>query len=50
MKKIEELMNNKKSLMTLQGCLEEDINKAENELGVKFSEEYKEYLKTYGVV
>ena len=36
------------SLMTLQGVSDQEIEQAEEKLETEFSDEYKDYLKTFG--
>ena len=44
------LLNSKPDFFMLSAATEEQIIQAERELDLKFSEEYREYLSTFGVV
>lgn len=44
------ILAQKCNLFHLEGVTEQDILHAEKELGLQFSEEYKEYLAKFGVV
>lgn len=37
-------------MLPLKSATEEQINEAEQQLGVRFADEYKEYLKAFGAV
>lgn len=50
MNKIIEVLKLKRNLFTLKGASEQDIEQAEEQLGVIFADDYKELLKEYGVV
>jgi cell wall assembly regulator SMI1 len=47
--KIEEVLREKKNLLTGSGATEESINEAEKELALTFSEEYRTYLSIFGI-
>ena len=50
MSTIIDALNARTSLLTGKGVSPEQIAQAEQELGLSFSEEYTEYLSTYGIV
>lgn len=50
MKKIVDLINSLPEMLPLKSATEEQINEAEQQLGVRFADEYKEYLKAFGAV
>lgn len=47
---IVELINSKEDLLSLKPLPADMINKAEKELGLKFNDEYIEYVKNFGAV
>ena len=49
MSEILEIIKSKPFLHTLDGVPEKTIENAEKRLGLKFSEEYREYLREYGL-
>jgi hypothetical protein len=50
MDNIIEVIKSRKTLFTLEGATELEIKLAEEELGVKFAQDYWELLSVYGVV
>ncbi len=50
MSKITEAFENKRNFYSEKGASTEEIVDAEKKLGVKFADDYKEYLKLYGSV
>lgn len=50
MSRITDLIDGIEGVRTIGGCTVEQINEAENRLGLKFPEEYKEYLLNYGAI
>ena len=48
--RILKVLGNKKGLLSGEGAVEEMILAAERELNLSFSDEYREYLKHYGIV
>ncbi|WP_022761989.1 SMI1/KNR4 family protein [Butyrivibrio sp. AD3002] len=47
---IQDILNEKEDVITGKGASLELIEKAESELGISFSADYKDYLKTVGLV
>ena len=46
----EELLLNKNNVYHLEGARSDEIAKLEEELGLKFADDYKTYLGTYGLL
>lgn len=46
---VEVIKNSSDDLLTLKGATDEEICSAEDKLGLKFSDEYREYLKAFGI-
>ena len=47
---LSEVFNNTRDFYSEKGATNEEIVDAENKLGVKFADDYKQYLKLYGSV
>lgn len=45
-----DVIKNKQSFVSLTGADDNLINKAEKDMGLKFAEEYKVYVRTFGAV
>ena len=45
-----ETINNLEKLLFLSPATDEEVKAAERDLGVKFADEYIEYVKTFGVI
>ncbi|WP_051688824.1 SMI1/KNR4 family protein [Butyrivibrio sp. AE2032] len=50
MSKIVDLINSIPNAYTIEGCSEEQISEAEKELGLKFPQEFIDYVKEFGCV
>ena len=47
---IKEILESKTNVYHLEGVSDDTISEAENILGLRFSNDYQEYLKTYGLL
>ena len=50
MKRIVDIINSLQKLLPLKPASDMQINDAENQLGLKFADEYKEYLSEFGAI